>query len=51
VRIPEVIFQRLEAVSMRTGLQPMDALWLLAHLGWREWINDEPANDTMSKTT
>ena len=45
VRIPEVIFQRLEAVSTQTGLQPMDALWMLAHLGWRQWNRDERTND------
>ena len=37
VRIPEVVFQRQEAVSEQTGLAPMDALWLLAHMGWCEW--------------
>jgi len=44
VRIPEVVFQRQEAVSEQTGLAPMDALWLLAHLGWCQWSqhNDAP---------
>jgi len=45
VRIPEVVFQRQEAVSEQTGLPPMEALWMLAHLGWRQWNQDESASD------
>jgi hypothetical protein len=41
VRIPEVVFQRQEIVSEATGLPPMEALWMLAHLGWRQWTRDE----------
>ncbi len=45
VRIPEVVFQRQEAVSEQTGLPPMEALWLLAHLGWCQWSRDERMTD------
>lgn len=41
VRIPEVVFQRQEVVSEQTGLAPMEALWMLAHLGWCQWNQDE----------
>jgi len=41
VRIPEVVFRRQEAVSEQTGLPPMEALWMLAHLGWCQWSRDE----------
>ena len=45
VRIPEVVFQRQEAVSEQTGLPPMEALWLLAHLGWCQWSRDQSMTD------
>jgi len=45
VRIPEVVFQRQEAVSEQTGLPPMEALWLLAHMGWRQWNQEETRPD------
>lgn len=45
VRIPEVVFQRQEAVSEQTGLPPMEALWLLAHLGWCQWSRDQRMTD------
>ncbi len=45
VRIPEVVFQRQEAVSEQTGLPPMEALWMLAHLGWCQWSRDERMTD------
>ncbi len=41
VRIPMIVFHRQEAVSEATGLPPMEALWMLAHLGWRQWTRDE----------
>ena len=43
VRIPEVVFQRQEAVSEQTGLPPMEALWLLAHMGWCQWSQHDDA--------
>jgi len=45
VRIPEEVFQRQEAVSEQTGLSPMDALRLLAHMGWCQWNQDETKRD------
>jgi len=45
VRIPEVVFQRQEAVSEQTGLPPMEALWMLAHLGWCQWNLDQRMTD------
>ncbi len=41
VRIPEVVFQRQEAVSELTGLPPMEALWMLVHLGWCQRRRDQ----------
>jgi hypothetical protein len=46
VRIPEVVFQRQEAVSEQTGLPPMEALWMLAHLGWCQWSRDQRMTDS-----
>jgi len=36
-----IVFHRQEAVSEATGLPPMEALWMLAHLGRRQWTRDE----------
>jgi len=40
-----VVFLRQEAVWEQTGLPPMEALWMLAHLGWRQWNQDERTTD------
>ena len=45
VRIPEVVFRRQEAVSEQTGLPPMEALWMLAQLGWCQWNRDQRMTD------
>ena len=37
VRIPVVVDERAREVAAWGGLEPTDALWLLASLGWEAW--------------
>ena len=37
VRIPVVVDERAREVAAWAGVEPTDALWLLASLGWEAW--------------
>ena len=37
VRIPVVVGERAREVAAWAGIEPTDALWLLASLGWEAW--------------
>ena len=37
VRIPVVVDERAREVAAWSGIEPTDALWLLASLGWEAW--------------
>jgi len=37
VRIPVVVDERAREIAAWGGLEPMEALWLLASLGWEAW--------------
>jgi len=37
VRIPVVVDERARAVAAWGGIEPTDAIWLLASLGWDSW--------------
>jgi hypothetical protein len=37
LRIPTVVDDRAREVAAWAGLEPTDALWLLASLGWESW--------------
>ena len=37
VRIPVVVDERAREVAAWAGIEPTDALWLLASLGWEAW--------------
>jgi len=41
VRIPVVVDERARQVAAWGGLEPIDALWLLASLGWEAWQKDQ----------
>ncbi len=37
VRIPVVVDERAREVAAWSGIEPTEALWLLASLGWESW--------------
>lgn len=40
VRIPVVVDERAREVAAWGGIEPTDAIWLLASLGWDSWRRD-----------
>ena len=44
VRIPVVVDQRMGEVASWGGIEPIEALWLLATLGWEQWHSGRALN-------
>ena len=42
VRIPRVVDERMREVSTWSGMEPIEALWFLATLGWETWRQRHP---------
>ena len=46
VRIPVVVDERAREVAAWSGIEPTEALWLLASLGWEAWRSDRAVGIT-----
>jgi hypothetical protein len=44
VRIPVVVDERMGEVASWGGIEPIEALWLLATLGWEAWRSGREPN-------
>ena len=47
VRIPVVVDERAREVAAWAGVEPTDALWLLASLGWEAWRSGRAVGITL----